>query len=326
MMFYTGKLISNPAMGNPTVLVVTDRNDLDGQLYGTFAACKDVLRQDPVQAENRAHLRELLDRESGGVIFTTIQKFFPEDGGDTFPTLSERTNIVVMADEAHRSQYGLKARIRESDGSMVYGNAKYMRDALPQASYIGFTGTPIEFEDKSTPAVFGEYIDIYDIKRAEVDGATVQIYYESRLVDLGMDETTKQWLDKEVDDLLEGEDMNRQDKLKAEYAQKEAIVGNGERLRLIATDIVEHFENRLTALEGKGMIVTMSRHIAADLYDKIIEIRPEWHSEDDDKGAIKVIMTGSASDEAHLQQHIRGKQRIQTVEKRIKDPQSDLNS
>lgn len=324
MMFYTGKLISNPAMGNPTVLVVTDRNDLDGQLYGTFAACKDVLRQDPVQAESRAHLRELLDRESGGVIFTTIQKFFPEDGGDTFPTLSERTNIVVMADEAHRSQYGLKARIRESDGSIVYGNAKYMRDALPQASYIGFTGTPIEFEDKSTPAVFGEYIDIYDIKRAEVDGATVQIYYESRLVDLGMDETTKQWLDKEVDDLLQGEDMNRQDKLKAEYAQKEAIVGNSERLRLIATDIVEHFENRLTALEGKGMIVTMSRHIAADLYDKIIEIRPEWHSEDDDKGAIKVIMTGSASDEAHLQQHIRGKQRIQTVEKRIKDPQSDL--
>lgn len=324
MMFYTGKLISNPAMGNPTVLVVTDRNDLDGQLYGTFAACKDVLRQDPVQAESRAHLRELLDRESGGVIFTTIQKFFPEDGGDTFPTLSERTNIVVMADEAHRSQYGLKARIRESDGSMVYGNAKYMRDALTQASYIGFTGTPIEFEDKSTPAVFGEYIDIYDVQRAVEDKATVPIYYESRLVDLGMDETTKQWLDKEVDDLLEGEDMNRQDKLKAEYAQKEAIVGNGERLRLIATDIVEHFENRLTALEGKGMVVTMSRHIAADLYDKIIEIRPEWHSEDDDKGAIKVIMTGSASDEAHLQQHIRGKQRIQTVEKRIKDPQSDL--
>lgn len=324
MMFYTGKLIGRAELGNPTILVVTDRNDLDGQLYGTFAACKDVLRQDPVQAENRAHLRELLDRESGGVIFTTIQKFFPEDGGDTFPTLSERTNIIVMADEAHRSQYGLKARVRESDGHMVYGNAKYMRDALPQASYIGFTGTPIEFEDKSTPAVFGEYIDIYDVQRAVEDKATVPIYYESRLVDLGMDDSTKQWLDQEVDDLLEGEEMSRQDKLKAEYAQKEAIVGNSERLRLIAKDIVEHFENRLLALEGKGMVVTMSRHIAADLYEKIVEIRPEWHSDDDAKGAVKVIMTGSASDEAHLQQHIRGKQRIQTIEKRIKDAGSDL--
>lgn len=324
MMFYTGKLIGRAELGNPTILVVTDRNDLDGQLYGTFAACKDVLRQDPVQAENRAHLRELLDRESGGVIFTTIQKFFPEDGGDTFPTLSERTNIIVMADEAHRSQYGLKARVRESDGHMVYGNAKYMRDALPQASYIGFTGTPIEFEDKSTPAVFGEYIDIYDVQRAVEDKATVPIYYESRLVDLGMDDSTKQWLDEEVDDLLEGEEMSRQDKLKAEYAQKEAIVGNSERLRLIAKDIVKHFENRLLALEGKGMVVTMSRHIAADLYDKIVEIRPEWHSDDDAKGAVKVIMTGSASDEAHLQQHIRGKQRIQTIEKRIKDAGSDL--
>lgn len=324
MMFYTGKLIGRPELGNPTILVVTDRNDLDGQLYGTFAACKDVLRQDPIQAENRSHLRELLNRESGGVIFTTIQKFFPEDGGDTFPTLSERTNIIVMADEAHRSQYGLKARVRESDGNLVYGNAKYMRDALPQASYIGFTGTPIEFEDKSTPAVFGDYIDIYDVQRAVEDKATVPIFYESRLIDLGMDETTKQWLDKEVDDLLEGEDMNRQDKLKAEYAQKEAIVGNSERLRLIARDIVEHFENRLTALEGKGMVVTMSRHIAANLYDKIIEIRPDWHNDEDSKGAIKVIMTGSASDEAHLQQHIRGKQRIQVVEKRIKDPNSDL--
>ena len=324
MMFYTGKLISNPAMGNPTVLVVTDRNDLDGQLYGTFAACKDVLRQDPVQAENRAHLRELLDRESGGVIFTTIQKFFPEDGGDTFPTLSERTNIIVIADEAHRSQYGLKARIRESDAAMVYGNAKYMRDALPNASYIGFTGTPIEFEDKSTPAVFGEYIDIYDVQRAVEDKATVPIYYESRLIDLGMDESTKQWLDQEVDDLLEGEEMTRQDRLKAEYAQKEAIVGNSERLKLVAKDIVEHFENRLTAIEGKGMVVTMSRHIAADLYDKITEIRPEWHSDSDDEGAIKVIITGSASDEQKLQQHIRSKDRIKKIEKRIKDPASDL--
>lgn len=324
MMFYTGKLITDPTLGNPTIVVITDRNDLDGQLFDTFSACKDLLRQTPVRAENRENLRDLLKRESGGVIFTTIQKFYPEDGDDTFPMLSERTNIIVIADEAHRSQYGLKARIRDSDAQMVYGNAKYMRDALPNASYIGFTGTPIEFEDKSTSAVFGEYIDIYDVQRAVEDKATVPIYYESRLIDLGMDASTKQWLDKEVDDLLEGEEMTRQDKLKAEYAQKEAIVGNSERLGLIAKDIIEHFEERLSVIEGKGMVVTMSRHIAADLYDKITELRPDWHSDADDEGAIKVIITGSASDEEKLQRHIRGKQRIQTIEKRIKDPSSDL--
>lgn len=324
MMFYTCKMIVEPALGNPTIVVITDRNDLDGQLFDTFAACKELLRQTPVRAESRENLRELLKREAGGVIFTTIQKFFPEDGGDTFPTLSERTNIIVMADEAHRSQYGLKAHIRGSDAQMVYGNAKYMRDALPNASYIGFTGTPIEFEDKSTPAVFGDYIDIYDVQRAVEDHATVPIYYESRLIDLGMDSSTKEWLDKEVDDLLEGEEMTRQDKLKAEYAQKEAIVGNSERLRLIAKDIIEHFEERLSVIEGKGMIVTMSRHIAADLYEKIIELRPNWHSDSDDEGAIKVIITGSASDDQKLQQHIRSKQRIQAIEKRIKNPDSDL--
>ncbi|NCO10807.1 type I restriction endonuclease subunit R [Candidatus Saccharibacteria bacterium] len=324
MMFYTGKLITDPILGNPTIVVITDRNDLDGQLFDTFSACKDLLRQTPVRAESRENLRDLLKRESGGVIFTTVQKFYPEDGGDTFPMLSERTNIIVMADEAHRSQYGLKARVRESDAQMVYGNAKYMRDALPNASYIGFTGTPIEFEDKSTSAVFGEYIDIYDVQRAVEDKATVPIYYESRLIDLGMDASTKQWLDKEVDDLLEGEEMTRQDKLKAEYAQKEAIVGNSERLGLIAKDIIEHFEDRLSVIEGKGMVVTMSRHIAADLYDKITELRPDWHNDADDEGAIKVIITGSASDEEKLQRHIRGKQRIQTIEKRVKDSSSDL--
>lgn len=324
MMFYTGKLISEPELGNPTIVVITDRNDLDGQLFDTFSACKELLRQTPVRAESRSNLRELLDRESGGVIFTTIQKFFPEDGGDTFPTLSERTNIIVMADEAHRSQYGLKARVRESDAQMVYGNAKYLRDALPQASYIGFTGTPIEQEDKSTQAVFGEYIDIYDVQRAVEDKATVPIYYESRLIDLGMDETTKRWLDKEVDDLLEGEEMSRQDQLKAEYAQKEAIVGNSERLKLVARDIIDHFEARLSTLEGKGMIVTMSRAIAAHLYDEIVTQQPDWHSDNDEKGAIKVIMTGSASDAEHLQRHIRSKDRIKKIEQRIKDPGSDL--
>lgn len=324
MMFYTGKLITEPELGNPTIVVITDRNDLDGQLFDTFSACKELLRQTPVRAESRSNLRELLDRESGGVIFTTIQKFFPEDGGDTFPTLSERTNIIVMADEAHRSQYGLKARVRESDAQMVYGNAKYLRDALPQASYIGFTGTPIEQEDKSTQAVFGEYIDIYDVQRAVEDKATVPIYYESRLIDLGMDETTKRWLDKEVDDLLEGEEMSRQDQLKAEYAQKEAIVGNSERLKLVARDIIDHFEARLSTLEGKGMIVTMSRAIAAHLYDEIVAQQPDWHSDNDEKGAIKVIMTGSASDAEHLQCHIRSKDRIKKIEQRIKNPSSDL--
>lgn len=324
MMFYTGKLVSDPSLGNPTIVVVTDRNDLDGQLFNTFSACRDLLRQDPVQAENRKHLRELLGREAGGVIFTTIQKFSPEGEEDTLPTLSDRTNIIVMADEAHRSQYGLKARVRESDAKLVYGNAKYMRDALPNASYIGFTGTPIETEDKSTPAVFGDYIDIYDVQRAVEDHATVPIYYESRLVDLGMDESTKLWLDREVDELLEGEELSRQDQLKAEYAQKEAIVGNSERLRLIAEDIVKHFDERLSVLEGKGMIVTMSRQIAADLYDKIVTIRPDWHSDDDEQGGIKVIITGSASDEQKLQPHIRSKDRVRKIEQRIKDVGSDL--
>lgn len=324
MVFYTGKLVRDAQLGNPTIVVVTDRNDLDGQLFGTFAACKDLLRQDPVQADSRKDLRELLTRESGGVIFTTIQKFSPEGEEDTLPTLSDRTNVIVMADEAHRSQYGLKARVRESDAKLVYGNAKYMRDALPNASYIGFTGTPIETEDKSTPAVFGDYIDVYDINQAVEDKATVPIYYESRLVDLGMDETTKEWLDKEVDELLEGEELTRQDTLKAEYAQKEAIVGNTERLRLIAKDIIDHFEDRLSVLEGKGMIVTMSRQIAADLYEQIIAIRPEWHDNDDERGAVKVIITGSASDELKLQQHIRNKQNIKVIEKRIKDIQDPL--
>lgn len=324
MVFYSGKLVRDTRLSNPTIVVVTDRRDLDGQLFGTFGACKDLLRQDPVQAESRAELHELLNRESGGVIFTTIQKFFPEDGGDTFPTLSERTNIIVMADEAHRSQYGLKAHIRESDAQLIYGNAKYMRDALPNASYIGFTGTPIEFEDKSTPAVFGDYIDIYDVQRAVEDKATVPIYYESRLIDLGMDETTKQWLNQEVDELLEGEELNRQDQLKAEYAQKEAIVGNSERLELVAGDIIEHFSERLSVLDGKGMIVTMSRQIAADLYRNILAQKPKWHSDDDATGTIKVIITGSSHDDEQLHPHIRGSKRLKIIEKRFKNPNDEL--
>ncbi len=324
MVFYAGKLVSNKELKNPTILVVTDRNDLDGQLFGTFANCQDILRQEPAQAHTRKELRQLLNRESGGVIFTTIQKFTPGEDEDTLPVLSDRNNIIVMADEAHRSQYGMRARVRESDAKMVYGYAKYMRDALPGASYIGFTGTPIERDDKSTPAVFGDYIDVYDIARAIEDGATVPIYYESRLIDLGMDESTKQWLDSEVEGLLEGEELSRQDKLKAEWSQKEAIVGNSKRLELVANDIVEHFENRLSALDGKGMIVTMSRHIAAELYSKIIDLRPEWHNDADTKGMIKVVITGSASDDEMLQPHIRNKQRRQMLAEHMKDPKSEL--
>jgi len=311
-------------LANPTIVVVTDRNDLDGQLFTTFANCKDLLKQDPVQANNRAELRQLLDREAGGVIFTTIQKFYPEDGEDAFPVLTERSNVIVMADEAHRSQYGLNARVRESDAKLVYGNAKYMRDALPNASYIGFTGTPIEFEDRSTPAVFGNYIDIYDIKQAVDDKATVPIYYESRLIDLGMDDEAKEWLDEEMESLLEGEELDRRQRLQAEWTQKEAIVGNEERLRLVAKDIVEHFEARQEVMDGKGMIVTMSRRIAAELYSHIVAIRPDWHGDTDDTGVIKVVITGSASDHEALQKHIRNKARLDDLAARIKKPASNL--
>lgn len=324
MVFYTGKLIASTALENPTIVVVTDRNDLDGQLFGTFANCSDLLRQNPVQAENRAHLRTLLDREAGGVIFTTIQKFYPEDHEDTFPILTERSNVIVMADEAHRSQYGLKARVRDTDAKLVYGNAKYMRDALPQASYIGFTGTPIEVEDRSTQAVFGNYIDIYDIKQAVEDKATVPIYYESRLIDLGMDESVHDWLDMEMETLLEGEELDRQQRLQAEWTQKEAIVGNGERLDLIAKDIIEHFEARQEVIAGKGMIVTMSRRIAADLYEKIVTLRPGWHGDTDDTGSVKVIVTGSAADEEQIQKHVRSKDRLKALADRMKKEDSDL--
>lgn len=324
MVFYTGKLIGSPELENPTVVVVTDRNDLDGQLFDTFANCNDLLRQDPVQANSRSHLQELLNREAGGVIFTTIQKFYPEGGENEYPTLTERSNVVVMADEAHRSQYGFSARIRENDGAMVYGNAKYMHDALPNASFIGFTGTPIEFEDRSTPAVFGNYIDIYDIKQAVEDKATVPIYYESRLIDLGMDESAKEWLDQEMNALLEDEDVDRQQRLQAEWTQKEAIVGNGDRLDLVAKDIVEHFEARQEAIDGKAMIVTMSRRIAVDLYDRIVALRPKWYGDTDDAGMIKVVITGSASDTEHIQKHVRSKEKLKELATRMKKGDSDL--
>jgi type I restriction enzyme R subunit len=296
-------------MENPTIVVLTDRNDLDDQLFGTFSRCQDLLRQPPVQAESRAHLRQLLRVEAGGVVFTTIHKFFPEEKGDRHPVLSDRRNIVVIADEAHRSQY-----------DFIDGFARHMRDALPHASFIGFTGTPIERHDANTRAVFGDYISIYDIQRAVQDGATVPIYYESRLAKLDLPEELKPKIDEEFEEVTEGEELERKEKLKTKWAQLEAIVGAEKRLRLVAQDIVEHFERRCEALEGKAMIVCMSRRICVELYRQIVKLRPEWAGQADEQGAIKVVMTGCASDPAEWQLHIRDKRRREQLANRFRNP------
>ncbi len=335
MVFYTGKIVLE--LNNPTIVVMTDRNDLDGQLFDTFAGCKQLLRQEPVQAQSRPHLKKLLKVAGGGIIFTTIQKFYPEDGGEVYDLLSERKNIVVVADEAHRSQYGFGAKtIYEKDdkGDQVgtrtaYGFAKYLRDALPNASFIGFTGTPIEKEDASTPAVFGNYIDIYDVAQAVEDGATVRIYYESRLVKVHLKSEEKEKLDAEVEAITEAEestclreDTHRQatkEKAKAKWTQMEAIVGHKDRLRSVAQDIIDHFEKRQEAFDGKGMIVNMSRRIAVELYDEIIKLRPDWHSTDKKKGVIKVIMTSTSSDPASWQIHNTTKQDRKEIGERFKN-------
>jgi len=309
MAFYAGRIIREPAMENPTIVVLTDRNDLDDQLFGTFARCRDLLRQPPVQAESRAHLRKLLSVAAGGVVFTTIHKFFPEEKGDRHPTLSERRNIVVIADEAHRSQY-----------DFVDGFARYMRDALPHASFIGFTGTPIELADANTRAVFGDYISVYDIQRAVADGATVPIYYESRLAKLALDEAERPRIDPDFEEVTEGEEVERKERLKTKWAQLEAIVGAEKRLKLVAQDIVEHFEKRLEAMDGKAMIVCMSRRICVELYHEIVKLRPQWANDEDDQGALKVVMTGSASDPSEWQPHIRNKPRRETLANRFRDP------
>jgi len=310
-------------MENPTIVVLTDRNDLDDQLFDTFSRCHEILRQKPVQAETREDLKKLLKVASGGVIFTTIQKFFPEENREEYPLLSDRDNIVVIADEAHRSQYGFKAKVLKKDDEalITYGYAKYVRDALPNASFIGFTGTPIEQADRSTPAVFGNYVDIYDIEQAIKDGATVPIYYESRLAKLELKPEERPKIDEEFEEVTEGEEIEKKEKLKSKWAQLEKVVGAPNRIKKIAKDIVEHFENRLSVIDGKGMIVCMSRRICVELYKEIIKLRPEWHSEDDDKGFIKVVMTGSASDPKEWQQHIRNKKRRKELGERFKDPQ-----
>jgi len=313
MAFFAGKIILHPAMENPTLVVITDRNDLDDQLFGTFARCHEILRQKPVQAKNRPDLRKLLKVAAGGVIFTTIQKFLPEQKGDQFPLLSERRNIVVIADEAHRSQY-----------DFIDGFARHMRDALPNASFIGFTGTPIELTDKNTRAVFGEYVSIYDIQQAVHDGATVPIYYESRLAKLELDDKELPHLDEEFEEVTEGEEITRKEKLKTKWAALEAVVGTEKRLNIIAGDLVRHFEQRLEALEGKAMIVCMSRRICVDLYKAIVKLRPGWHDEDDKKGSIKIVMTGSASDPVEWQEHIRNKPRREALANRFKKPDDPM--
>jgi type I restriction enzyme, R subunit len=328
MVFYTGKIVL--ALDNPTILVITDRNDLDDQLFDTFAASKQLLRQEPVQADDRNQLKDLLKVASGGVIFTTIQKFQPEEG-NVYETLSERKNIVVVADEAHRTQYGFKAKtIDAKDGQgnvvgkkIVYGFAKYMRDALPNATYLGFTGTPIENTDVNTPAVFGNYVDIYDIAQAVEDGATVRIYYESRLAKVNLSEEGRQLVD-DLDDELEQEDLTNTQKAKAKWTQLEALVGSENRVKNIAKDIVTHFCQRQEVFEGKGMIVSMSRRIAADLYKAIIDLKPEWHSDDLNKGVIKVVMTSASSDGEKIAKHHTTKEQRRTLAERMKNPDDEL--
>ncbi|WP_407545500.1 type I restriction endonuclease subunit R [Acinetobacter baumannii] len=325
MCCYAGKLLQQPAMHNPTLLIVTDRNDLDGQLFETFSNAQELLKQTPVQANNRDELRQLLaERESGGIIFTTVQKFALLDGESEHPLLNGRHNIVVMSDEAHRSQYGLKAKLN-NDGTYKFGYAKHMRDALKNAAFIGFTGTPISSEDKDTRAVFGDYVSIYDIQDAVDDGATVPIYYESRLAKLDINQAEIEELSDQVDEVVEDEeDVGNREKTKSEWSRLEKLVGATPRLKQIAADLVAHFEARTEATAGKGMIVTMSREICVHLYNEIIALRPDWHDPDPEKGKIKIVMTGSASDKPLLQPHIYNKQVKKRLEKRFKDVNDPL--
>jgi type I restriction enzyme R subunit len=308
MAFYAGKIVAQPELKNPTIVVITDRNDLDDQLYGTFCGCHELLRQTPEQADSRDDLRTKLQVASGGVVFTTIQKFLVEPG-EPHPLLSERRNIVVIADEAHRSQY-----------DFIKGFARNMRDALPNASFIGFTGTPIELTDRNTRAVFGNYVDTYDIERAVADGATVPIYYEARLQKIELDESERPRIDPDFEEVTEAEEFEKRERLKSKWARLEALVGSEKRIKLIAADLVKHFEERLEAMDGKAMVVCMSRRICVELYDAIAELKPDWANADDSAGAMKVVMTGSASDPVEWQQHIRNKPRREALANRFKDP------
>jgi len=326
MACYAGKLLQQPEMKNPTLVVVTDRNDLDGQLFATFCGASELLKQTPVQANSRGELREMLaSRLSGGIIFTTVQKFTLLDEEDAHPLLSGRENVVVISDEAHRSQYGLNARFSEKSGKFIYGYAKHLRDALPNATFIGFTGTPIALEDKDTRAVFGDYVSIYDIQDAVDDGATVPIYFESRLAKLDINQAEIEKLSQEVEEVVEDEeDLATRERTKGDWATLEKLVGADARVKEVAKDLVKHFETRTSTLDGKAMIVCMSRNICAELYNAIVDIRPEWHDADPEKGVIKIVMTGSAADKELLRPHIYTKQVKKRLEKRFKDPSDSM--
>lgn len=333
MVFYAGKLITAPAMQNPTIVVITDRNDLDDQLFDTFAASTQLLRQEPIQAESREHLKKLLKVASGGIVFTTIQKFLPEVGKEEYDQLSDRRNIIVIADEAHRTQYGFEASlkdVKDKDSKTVigqriaYGFAKYMRDALPNATYIGFTGTPIEGTDVNTPQVFGNYVDIYDIAKSVEDGSTVRIYYESRLAKVNLDEEGRRLIDEFDKELEQDEEITEKQKAKAKWSKLEAIVGNEHRLNNLAKDIVNHFEQRQKVFDGKAMIVAMSRRIAVDLFNKIVELKPDWQNDDLAKGTIKVVMTAASSDGPVMAKRHTTKQQRRDLSDRMKDPADPL--
>ncbi|MEI2714900.1 MAG: HsdR family type I site-specific deoxyribonuclease [Nocardioides sp.] len=319
MLLYAAKVMRDPRMGNPTLVFLTDRNDLDDQLFGEVFAPAEILPEKPVQADSRADLRTLLQRASGGIVFTTLQKFAPLVGDDTNPVLTDRRNVVVVADEAHRSQYGF-AETLTADGTLKAGLAKHMRDALPGATFLGFTGTPIESGDKSTRSVFGDYIDVYDLTRAVEDGATVKIYYESRLAKVALSDSDMGALDELAEEITSEVDEDEASKAKSKWARLEAVVGAEDRLDLIANDIVTHWEKRREAMLGKAMIVTMSRRIAVRLYEKIVALRPDWHSDDPAAGKIKVVMTGSAADPAAFQPHIHSKDVRRDLKARAKDP------
>ena len=325
MIFFSGKLIQ--MLNNPTLVVVTDRNDLDNQLYSTFVKSKGrsgkgLLRQTPKQAETRKELKSLLSVESGGIVFTTMQKFEPEQNETTMAALTERKNVIVMADEAHRTQYGFNAKYDDKGEGIKYGYAKYLRDALPNATFVGFTGTPVASTDKNTQMVFGNYIDVYDMTQAVADGSTVKIYYESRVIPLNLPQNLD--LDEAYNDITEDQEEDVKQRLKSKWSRIEALAGAKPRVEALAKDIIQHFETRQQAMKGKGMIVTMSRRIAVDLYDEIVRLKPEWHSDDDDKGVIKVVMTGSSSDPTSFQRHIGPKKRRNVLEKRMKDVNDEL--
>ena len=320
MVFYSAKMIQT--LANPTIVVITDRNDLDDQLFDTFAASTQILRQEPVQAESREHLKELLKVDAGGIVFSTIHKFWPDDG-NIYETLSERENIIVIVDEAHRTQYGFKAKVDKETGEIKYGFAKYLRDALPNATFIAFTGTPVEITDRNTPAVFGNYIDIYDISRAVEDGVTVPIYYESRLVKIELTDEGKELIEK-FEKELEEEGLSEVEKAAKKWAKLEDLIGGNERIKQIAEDIVNHFEQRLEVIDGKGMIVAMTRKIAVKLYNEIINLRPHWHSDELKKGFIKIVMTVSSSDEPDIAQFYLTKDQRRILADRFKDPEDEL--